>query len=115
MFVTVKNGDFSGQSAKYLGAWNGDSACLSINGEFAVLPVAWLELPPACNSFKSPTKSMRLPAHLEGRLRAYALHLEGQVSTAVTANQEEPKPSVKRVSGNRQKTGVTRKKSGGSA
>ncbi|WP_348254078.1 hypothetical protein [Leptolyngbya sp. AS-A5] len=108
--MTINNGDFSGQSAAYLGAWNSDSACLSINGEFAALPISWLELPQSCNSFKSPTKSMRLLAHLEGQLRAYALHLEGQILIAVTANQEKPKPIRKSVSRVGRKTGVTRKK-----
>jgi hypothetical protein len=48
------------------------------------LPAHWLEFPKACHTFTSPTKTIRLPAHLEGQLRAVAKVLEMQIPAAVT-------------------------------
>jgi hypothetical protein len=73
MLVTVIKGEFAGQSAEYRGAIDASGVCLSIGDIFAILPIDWIEVPPSCHKFKTPTKTMRLPTHLEGRLRAAAL------------------------------------------
>jgi hypothetical protein len=110
MLVKICNGHFSGQSAEYLGPWDADNANLNIDGKPAVLPIGWLELPPRCHSFKSPTKSMRFPTHLEGQLRAYAAHLEQQFPVGVTVQESGAKKSGESVSRVRKKRSVTKRK-----
>ncbi|BAS55327.1 hypothetical protein NIES2135_53900 [Leptolyngbya boryana NIES-2135] len=73
MSVTVIKGEFAGQTAEYLGAHESGGVCISVDDVFAILPIDWVEVPAACHKFKTPTKTMRLPIHLEGRLRAAAL------------------------------------------
>lgn len=110
MRVTVIKGEFSGQFVDYLASLNADSVCVSIDGNFAILPLSWIEASQTCHRFKSPTKSMRLPAHLEGRLRAAAIAWEQEESTPVTEQKTASKPVRKRTVRTKKKSRVTKSK-----
>lgn len=107
MQIRICHGHFSGQSAQYLSLHNADSANLLIDGQFAILPISWLSMPPRCHSFRTPTKSMRFPERLEDRLRAYAAILEQQDLQVVTAQENNSNAEGQRVLEVRQKTSVT--------
>lgn len=91
MLVTITNGYFTNKSAHFIGAFDAHHASVVVDGNHAILPAHWLEFPKACHTFNSPTKTIRLPAHLEGQLRAIAKVLEQQIPAAVTEEKTASK------------------------